>query len=123
MRRRHSRRRHSLCVTGAVLVALLACVAPGSTAPPAAAKQQTFSVTVRVYCFSLHEGYCSRVSVSGGGTYPAGSTVTVTANFHPIYAVFGGWAENGSIVSKDWKYTFKLTGDRNLVGRFTAGDF
>ena len=56
-------------------------------------------------------------TVSGGGTYDCGSTVTVTANPNPCYE-FVNWTEDGNVVSTDPSYTFTLTGDRNLVAHF-----
>src|ERR1700739_3182653 len=92
----HARKRHRLCVTGTVLVTLLAFGAPGSTAQPAASQQQTYSVTVSGVCFSLGHPSCTRAyPVSGGGTFPAGSTVTLTTQGpHPGYGVVAGWTEN-----------------------------
>ena len=63
-------------------------------------------------------------SPSGGGTYtgdgsfPSGSSRTVTATANPNYT-FVNWTENGSVVSPSASYTFTLTGSRNLVANFT----
>ena len=56
-------------------------------------------------------------SVSGGGTYPAGSMRTVTATPNPGYS-FIAWTENGSAVSLTQSYTFFLDRDRSLVALF-----
>lgn len=69
----------------------------------------------RVYVTALGQGG----TVSGGGTYPLGQEVTVTATpnsgFH-----FKGWANNGSaqIISTAARYTFTLQGQTDLVAMF-----
>ena len=64
--------------------------------------------------------FVSSGTVSGGGEYPANTSVTVTAtpigNHH-----FMGWVENGTLVSTDPVYTFTLTGDRSLLAIFGNG--
>jgi isopentenyl phosphate kinase len=58
-------------------------------------------------------------SVSGGGTYNANDTVTLTATSNPNYA-FESWYENGAIVSgAGATYSFSATVDRTLEARFT----
>src|SRR5262249_24707230 len=57
--------------------------------------------------------------VSGGGTFPAGSSRTVTATANSGYA-FAGWSENGNVVSTSASYTFTLNANRALVANFTA---
>jgi uncharacterized repeat protein (TIGR02543 family) len=61
----------------------------------------------------------SRGTVSGGGTYDAGSSVTATATPTPGYG-FLRWTENGSPVSASADYPFTLTADRTLVAEFQA---
>ncbi len=56
-------------------------------------------------------------TVSGGGTYNEGSSVTVTAAVYDGYT-FTNWTENGSAVSTANSYTFALTSHRNLVANF-----
>jgi len=59
-------------------------------------------------------------TVSGAGTYPANSSVTVTAT--PLgNHQFMGWVENGAIVSSNSNYTFTLQSDRNLLAIFGNG--
>lgn len=60
-------------------------------------------------------------TVSGGGAYEAGETVTLTAdpNNPSEYAAFGGWYENNQRVSSDLVYTFIMgTSDRIIEARF-----
>jgi hypothetical protein len=59
-------------------------------------------------------------TVSGGGTFPAGSSRTVTATANSGYT-FVNWTENGSVVSSSASYTFTLNANRNLVANFNSG--
>ena len=52
--------------------------------------------------------------VSGAGTYPYGSLVTLSVTLNPNY-LFVNWTENGEEVSTEESYTFALTSSRNLV--------
>lgn len=56
-------------------------------------------------------------TVTGGGSFPAGSTNTVTAAANADY-VFTNWAANGVVVSTSTNYTFVLSGDETLVANF-----
>lgn len=58
-------------------------------------------------------------TVSGAGTFALGSQVTVTATPNTGMS-FQGWSNNGSqaIISQSAEYTFTLTGQVDLVGRF-----
>src|SRR6185369_13766534 len=47
-------------------------------------------------------------SVSGGGTFAAGSSQTVTATANVNYT-FVNWTENGNVVSPSVSYTFTLS--------------
>ena len=57
-------------------------------------------------------------TVSGGGAYNEGASVTVTASVYDGYT-FTNWTGGGTEVSKNASYTFNLTSDRNLVANFT----
>jgi N-acetylmuramoyl-L-alanine amidase len=59
---------------------------------------------------------------NGGGTYPGGSSRTVTANANSGYT-FVNWTENGNVVSSSSSYTFTLNGNRNLVANFSTVNF
>ncbi len=58
-------------------------------------------------------------SASGGGTFSAGSNVTVTAVANPGFD-FAGWTEWGSPVSNDAVYTFAADADHDLVANFVT---
>jgi hypothetical protein len=58
-------------------------------------------------------------TTSGAGTFPAGTTHTVTATPSSGYN-FAGWTENGSVVSTSASYTFVLNSNRNLVAVFNS---
>lgn len=59
-------------------------------------------------------------TVSGGGTFTYGNSVTVTATANAETAHFTGWQENGQTVSTDASYTFTATASRTLVAVFEA---
>jgi photosystem II stability/assembly factor-like uncharacterized protein len=56
-------------------------------------------------------------AVTGGGSFAAGSAVTVTA-IPATGAGFVKWTENGVEVSTDPQYTFTINGDRSLLAHF-----
>jgi hypothetical protein len=58
-------------------------------------------------------------TTTGDGTFPAGSSRTVTATANNGYS-FVNWTESGSIVSSSASYTFTLNSNRSLVATFTA---
>ncbi len=70
------------------------------------------------YTISLSASPTAGGAVSGGGTFVAGSSQTVTATANSGYA-FANWMENGSVVSSSSSYTFTLNSNRNLVANFT----
>jgi hypothetical protein len=61
-------------------------------------------------------------SVTGGGTFAAGSSRTVSATA-AVGFVFANWTENGAMVSTSPSYTFTLNNDRTLVAHFVAPPF
>ena len=60
-------------------------------------------------------------ATSGSGTYPCGTTVTVTADSSAGYA-FDRWSENGAFVSSSATYSFVLSSDRSLVAEFSPSN-
>ena len=57
-------------------------------------------------------------SVSGGGSFVSGSSVTVTAAANSGYT-FANWTENGTVQSASRSYSFTLAANRNLTANFT----
>ena len=55
---------------------------------------------------------------AGGGEYPSGQNITVTAQPVSGYS-FRNWIENGIQVSTDPAYQFTVIGHRNLVAQYT----
>ena len=58
-------------------------------------------------------------TISGSGSYLEGETCTLTATPADDFA-FVRWTENDEEVSTDASYSFTVTGDRNLVAKFTS---
>ena len=56
-------------------------------------------------------------TVAGAGTYYDGSTCTLTATPATHYT-FGGWQQNGNIVSNDNPYSFTVTGEASYTAVF-----
>lgn len=56
-------------------------------------------------------------TTSGSGSYPGGSSRTVTAATNTGYT-FGNWTEGAVVVSASASYTFALMGNRTLVANF-----
>ncbi len=61
-------------------------------------------------------------TVSGAGTFPTGSTRTVTATANTGYT-FVNWTENGNVVSTNASYSFTLNYNRNLIANFAVQTF
>jgi hypothetical protein len=76
-----------------------------------------FTVTTVPYTVAVQVNPANAGSVSGGGTFASGSTVTVTATANSGYT-FTNWTENGIVQSTSPNYTFTLTTNRNLVANF-----
>ena len=58
--------------------------------------------------------------ISGGGSFAANTSITVTATPNTGYT-FTGWTENGTLVSTAPYYTFTVSKNRNLVANFIQG--
>lgn len=62
-------------------------------------------------------------TVSGQGVYKNGDLVTVTATVNENEGyTFGGWQENGSVVSNNLTYTFTASVDRTLTALFEVDE-
>jgi len=81
----------------------------------------TISVTTSAqnYTITLSPSPTVGGTVSGGGTFAAGSSRTVTATANNGYT-FVNWTESGSVVNSSASYTFTLNANRTLVANFTA---
>lgn len=83
------------------------------------------SYTMNVYAHFNAANYTVSVTgipffsgtVSGDGSYPAQSQVTVVANPTSNH-YFRAWIENGIVVSTEPSYTFTITSNRNLIAVF-----
>ena len=77
-----------------------------------------FAQSGQSYTVTVKASPKSDGTVSGGGTFASGSSVTVTASPHTGY-IFTNWTQNGAVVSTSASYTFNLTSSRTLVANFT----
>lgn len=74
------------------------------------------------YNVSVGKNLSEAGSVSGGGTYPYHSEVTVKADTNITY-IFLGWYENGTRLTTSLEYTFTIEmSDRNLEARWKEND-
>lgn len=80
-----------------------------------------FAAIIPTYTISVSVGADQEDwgTVTGGGQYQEGSSVTVTATPNEGYQ-FTAWQENGKQVSTDATYTFQVSGDRALVAVFAV---
>ncbi|MDR2084923.1 MAG: T9SS type A sorting domain-containing protein [Bacteroidales bacterium] len=70
------------------------------------------------YNISLSANPVSGGTVSGGGNYQNGHSLTVTAIAASGYT-FQNWTESGNVVSTTASYTFTVSQNRTLVANFT----
>lgn len=75
------------------------------------------AVMTKTYVISVTASDTDGGTVSGGGIYLDGQTVTVAAVAGDGYE-FTGWSENGSTVSTEAVYAFQAAADRSLVAVF-----
>ena len=61
-------------------------------------------------------------SVSGGGSYEAGATCTVSATANPGYT-FEKWTAGASTLSTEPTYSFTVSGNRSLVAHFVSATY
>ena len=78
------------------------------------------SASATSYIVSAAPNNASMGSVTGGGTYDAGATVTLTATANCGYQ-FSHWTDSyGNVVSTDATYTFTVTGNGSFTAVFEA---
>lgn len=75
------------------------------------------SVSPTSYSISADVAPAGAGSVSGGGSYTEGTSVTLTATANPGYR-FVGWVESGTTVSTNPNYTFVANSNRSLTAQF-----
>lgn len=75
--------------------------------------------TVRSYAISaaLDSTSAERGTITGGGTYDYGKSVTLKCTLNNSDDVFDGWYEGDTRVSTDATYTFNCTGARTLTAK------
>ena len=78
--------------------------------------------TQQSYTINVSANPTNGGSVTGGGSYNAGASCTVTATAANGYT-FSNWTEGGNVVSTNASYTFTVNGNRNLVANFTQQSY
>ena len=91
--------------------AVLATLTPTPPPPPPPPVASQYAITVGA-------SPSADGTVTGGGTFNAGSSQTVTATASSGYS-FVNWTANGSVVSTSAAYTFTLNANTTLVANFT----
>lgn len=76
------------------------------------------NLSLQTYTISASPNTSGYGSVSGGGSYSYGDSVSLVATAASGYK-FVRWAENGTSVSTNSTYTFTATQDRTLVANFS----
>lgn len=77
----------------------------------------TISKPVPTYTISANADPVGAGTVSGGGSYAAGTSVTLTATPNSGYR-FVGWVEGGTTVSTNTSYIFNADKNRSLTAQF-----
>lgn len=77
----------------------------------------TISKPVPTYTISANADPIGAGTVSGGGSYAAGTSVTLTATPNSGYR-FVGWVEGGTTVSTNTSYIFNADKNRSLTAQF-----
>ena len=97
-----------------------ACSGTGScTVMMSAAESVSAAFSQIHYTIGLSASPSAGGTVGGAGTFPAGSSQTVTATANSGWS-FANWTESGNVVSNSASYTFTLNANRTLVANFTA---
>ena len=71
----------------------------------------------RKYTITVSANPTAGGTVAGGGTYRGGKTCTLTATANAGY-VFDGWYEGSTKVSSDTNYSFIVSSNRTIQGKF-----
>lgn len=76
----------------------------------------------RKYTITVSANPTAGGTVAGGGTYRGGKTCTLTATANAGY-VFDGWYEGSTKVSSDTNYSFIVSSNRTITGKFKIEGF
>ena len=79
----------------------------------------TLTSSTQYYTITATASPSSGGTVTGGGSYPAGSTCTLHATPNSGYT-FVNWTMNGTQVSTNQTYSFTVTGNATYVAHFQA---
>ncbi len=74
---------------------------------------------INTYTISVSANPAEYGTVSGGGNYTHGQTVTLNAIANTDYS-FVNWTEDGNIVSTNAEYSFTATANRTLIANFAT---
>lgn len=77
----------------------------------------TAKFTANNYTVSVAASPTAGGSVSGGGSYTYGSSVTVKATTNTGYT-FAGWYNGSTLISSSASYTFSVTGNVSLTAKW-----
>ena len=77
-----------------------------------------FSGTATQYTATVTASPAEGGTVTGGGTYNTGTTVTLNASANAGYA-FDGWYENNTRISSSNNFSFIISTNRTIEGRFS----
>ncbi len=77
-----------------------------------------FTENIYVYTVTLSSNPLAGGTTTGGGSYNAGTAITVGATANSGYT-FANWTEGGTVVSTNASYPYTVSGNRNLVANFT----
>jgi hypothetical protein len=69
------------------------------------------------YTITVNTSPSNGGTVTGGGTFPVGGNVAITATPN-LGFVFAGWTENGALVNASEGYSFSANANRTLVANF-----
>jgi uncharacterized repeat protein (TIGR02543 family) len=101
---------------------VIASASPTYTFALAANRTLVANFSINTYTLNLSANPAAGGTVTGAGTFNAGTSVTATAAANTGYT-FTNWTDGGSVVSTNLSYTFTLNASRTLVAHFTANTF
>lgn len=85
-----------------------------------AAEPRTFKAEfARKYTITVSASPTAGGTVSGGGTYRSGKPCTLTATPNAGYT-FDGWYEGSTKLSSNTSYSFTVSSNRTITGKFAA---